>query len=648
MSKGVFKLLWICFPAISPVTFAARVFGWIALGLASANLVAPGAWAGQAADTEAPGTAPANSQNNPQFRLRVESNLVVVRVVVRDSQGRPIETLQKQDFRIFDNGKEQNISQFSVERPPTLTAGAPAPAPATGPEKAVSPSEPAPPRVLALYFDDLNMDLDEINSSLHAAETFLTAGVRPSDRIAIFTSSGHVQTGFTSDLKTLRDALSRVIVIPNVRGCPDISDYQAERIVDYDDPDAYELGISDAVLRCHMAPPNDSAAAGMSNQNSAGSSGGPGQQNGSPGSGGQQSSSGKGGGGKGSGGPGLPPEREALRTFVGREAEIVWMRAQGRAGQTVNGLSQIANFMAGIPGQKEIILISPGFLTVSLEEQTQRVIDRALRAQIVVSSLDPKGVALLMPETDISSNYDPKLTLLWNSFASSNDFYGSAVLSEIAQGTGGDFFRHNNDLGAGFSQLGMEPVSYILAFAPKNLDGKFHKIQVKLTQSKGTVQARSGYLAAKYEPQQPAQQAVQQTHAQTYDLRQAMASREEFTQLSIDVSTQVAPSAAETKDLTVLTRLDLASVHFRKEGDQNVNTLTFAAGVYSSDGRWITGEQKRFDLKLPDAQLASMRANGVGIHDDFQLKPGKYLIRVVVQDSGEQHFGALNREVDVQ
>src|SRR5579872_1359127 len=56
-----------------------------------------------------PTAAPAQSQ---PFQLHVESNLVVVRVVVRDSQGRPLTNLKKENFSLFDNGEQQTISQF--------------------------------------------------------------------------------------------------------------------------------------------------------------------------------------------------------------------------------------------------------------------------------------------------------------------------------------------------------------------------------------------------------------------------------------------------------------------------------------------------------------------------------------------------------
>jgi hypothetical protein len=55
------------------------------------------------------------ASNLPATRLKVTSNLVVVRVVVRDGTGKPVKGLQKEDFRLFNSGKEQPIAQFEVE-----------------------------------------------------------------------------------------------------------------------------------------------------------------------------------------------------------------------------------------------------------------------------------------------------------------------------------------------------------------------------------------------------------------------------------------------------------------------------------------------------------------------------------------------------
>ena len=54
--------------------------------------------------------------------LRVESDLVLVPVTVSDLFNHPIKGLTKDSFRVFDNGVEQNISQFSMEDAP-MTIG---------------------------------------------------------------------------------------------------------------------------------------------------------------------------------------------------------------------------------------------------------------------------------------------------------------------------------------------------------------------------------------------------------------------------------------------------------------------------------------------------------------------------------------------
>ena len=65
---------------------------------------------------QASGQANASStENQAPFQLKITSNLVVVRVVVRDAQNKPVENLKKEDFKLFDRGKKQSITQFAAE-----------------------------------------------------------------------------------------------------------------------------------------------------------------------------------------------------------------------------------------------------------------------------------------------------------------------------------------------------------------------------------------------------------------------------------------------------------------------------------------------------------------------------------------------------
>src|SRR5574340_965591 len=70
---------------------------------------------GQAGQTAAPKTSEITTQEAPTFTLRTERNLVLVRVVVHNAKGQAVGNLHQEDFRLFDNGKPQTISHFSVE-----------------------------------------------------------------------------------------------------------------------------------------------------------------------------------------------------------------------------------------------------------------------------------------------------------------------------------------------------------------------------------------------------------------------------------------------------------------------------------------------------------------------------------------------------
>src|SRR6476660_6044911 len=49
------------------------------------------------------------------YRLRVESELVLVNVVVRDKQGKPVTGLTRDDFTLLEDGKPQRVSSFDFE-----------------------------------------------------------------------------------------------------------------------------------------------------------------------------------------------------------------------------------------------------------------------------------------------------------------------------------------------------------------------------------------------------------------------------------------------------------------------------------------------------------------------------------------------------
>jgi VWFA-related protein len=194
--------------------------------------------------SEEAGQAEVSGQNSA-FTLKVERNEVPVRVIVRDLQGRPVRNLTKDNFRILDDGKPQVITQFS-------TQGAEAAPPA---ETQTALTAKVADRFVALYFDDLVMDFDSIVRTRDAASKYLRTSVQPTDRVAIFSSSGKDQLDFTNDRDKLEEALARLrpngVFKRSGMDCPDLSDYEAFQIDEHHDQQALAIATQKVIdCRC--------------------------------------------------------------------------------------------------------------------------------------------------------------------------------------------------------------------------------------------------------------------------------------------------------------------------------------------------------------------------------------------------------------
>jgi VWFA-related protein len=186
----------------------------------SAGLAAVLLFSSAAGQTTAP---QATKDNQGTYRFRVESELVLVNVVVRDKQGKPVTDLKQQDFTIMEDGKPQRISSFDFENLDT----APLPSSA-GPSQQASEGQPAAPqkpilttkdadqalsnkRVIVLFFDQSSMGPDEMERSVQAARKYVQIKMTSADQIAIISlaSSLRLDQDFTGDRATLLRVLNR-------------------------------------------------------------------------------------------------------------------------------------------------------------------------------------------------------------------------------------------------------------------------------------------------------------------------------------------------------------------------------------------------------------------------------------------------------
>jgi len=83
--------------------------------LCSAICIAPAIWGGPQGPV-APRPKPADkTEAAPKTDIRVESNLVLIPVTVTDPLNRFVTGLERENFKVFEEKKEQEIASFSSE-----------------------------------------------------------------------------------------------------------------------------------------------------------------------------------------------------------------------------------------------------------------------------------------------------------------------------------------------------------------------------------------------------------------------------------------------------------------------------------------------------------------------------------------------------
>jgi len=282
------------------------------------------------------------------------------------------------------------------------------------------------------------------------------------------------------------------------------------------------------------------------------------------------------------------------------------------------------------------MFISPGFNTLAPEYMQEKtdVLERAIKANVIISTLDARGL-FTDPAFDVSTSGGGGSL---NAAILRADF-----LAELAAGTGGTFFQNSNDLDEGFRRLAAAPeYIYLLGFSPQDLklDGNFHSLKVTLKNGGGvTIQARRGYYAPKHLDDEA--ENVKQ------EIESALFSREEILEFPVEVHAQFFKASEQSAKVTVLAHLSLKLLKFRKVEGRNHNEVTLVYGLFDRNGNYTQGIKKVVEMRLKDETLERL-SQGITVRASFDVPPGTYLIRLVAREAEGQKLSATNGAVEIQ
>ncbi len=171
------------------------------------------------ADAQQP--QPAQPQDaQPTFTLKVQTDIVLTNVVVRDKKsGALIKDLKATDFTVLENGKPQHLVSFdfqtvdeaAVLRENGTASGRSSIADLLNHDLAASPEALRDHRLIVMFFDLSSMQPEDVDRAVKAAQDYINGKMQPADLVSVVSMSTalSLDQDFTADKPALLRAVGR-------------------------------------------------------------------------------------------------------------------------------------------------------------------------------------------------------------------------------------------------------------------------------------------------------------------------------------------------------------------------------------------------------------------------------------------------------
>lgn len=405
----------------------------------------------------------APDSGNAAATIKTQVRLVLVDVVVTNGKGEAVTGLHKDDFQILEDGKPQTISTFEEHHgvPPTQIT-----LPTLPPHVYTNfPLTQAADSMNVLLLDALNTPARD-QSYVHSQMLKYLKTIPPGTHVAIFTLASRLRMlqGVTTDSSELLAVLNGAQAGPHQSPLlPSNAEAAAnQRLIDF-------------MIENSASPvPQTSAQAAVDPIN-------------------------------------------AMKQFL---ADSAAFQTEQRIGITLQAMQQLARYLSGVPGRKNVIWFSGSFpvnifpdpdvpdpftVTRAFQDDIQRTADLLTAGQVSLYPIAAEGLA---PDAAYEANGKeigekrPSLAMQdqvqqLQAGEVTRDL-NHRSMDELAKETGGQAFYNTNGLNDALTRVVNNGTRYYsLAYTPSNpkMDGKYRRIQVKLLKGKDTLAYRRGYYA---------------------------------------------------------------------------------------------------------------------------------------------------------
>ena len=559
---------------------------------------------------------PASSADPQDPAYLARATAVLVDVVVRDRQGRPVMDLKAEDFEIQEDSVPQVIGSFTlVNRGGGIGVGVRLREPQPESTTLVNPTGPAAPPaaaeaapVMALVFDALSAD--GMNLAQRSALQHVGMSGETQARIAVFSTEPSVRVlqPYTTDSARIRQAIQRLVPAGT-----ESRDASAARLQE---------------LRERRRALDSSGAAAVANAASEG------EQVGAAG--------------------GLAGQFELQQRLIAGEMRMLRsfdnLDRDHRGYSTTYAMLSVLRSLSEMPGRKSIVFFSEGLpASPALSAHLERVIEIANRANVTVYAVDATGLRIISSTDDtykeikalgedrlrqVGALNEPSEEPMMRMLERAEDlmrYDGQGGLARLADDTGGFLVRDTNDIGSAFRRIDEDMrFHYLLTYSPKNdvLDGRFRTIAVKVKRPGVRVFARRGYRAVRTPPRLP---------SLTYEEPLlALLDKAPLPNAFPSQSAAYSFPEADRPGLTpVIVRLTTDALQFQVDEQQGTYNAqaSIVVRIRDAQGGVVQKLSQQYVLSGGSQELEAARQGEILFYREPELEAGIYQVESIVYDA---------------
>ena len=220
----------------------------------------------------------------------------------------------------------------------------------------------------------------------------------------------------------------------------------------------------------------------------------------------------------------------------------------------------------------------------------------------------------------------------------------------LAEATGGRALTNSNSFDVFFDRLVRENSTYyVLGFTSSNdrRDGRYRRLQVRVTRPGLEVRARDGYVAPL---RRNAADSNVRSELTALIPSVASAISNPLVNRGVPMAVFAAPyksGRGREASVAITIEMDVDRLGLVTTGETADGEIQVAGAAVNAAGRIFNGQHHRVKLALKPDTLAAARAHGVRVLSELTLPPGRYQLRVAAGGIGGAGAGSVMYDLEV-